>query len=508
MDQSRPPSAHREHDSFAAAKAALARTRDGHLYDAAMRASGYNRDVAVAMKSWAVNTRTTRQPPRQLIVWDSSFGTSRTVIQRAVPLAAFRGRLTFHSGDMISAADALSRSAPTGKTVAVLNMANANHPGGGFLSGARAQEEQLCHRSDLFLRLRVAQADNQYPIWAGTALVTPNVALLRGGPPAFDLLPNPQNKVGVVSVAAKQYRSEEQALADVRLETNLEDSWLAVINGGREIGASVLVVSALGAGAFHNPPDVVGRALVTALNACDLGDRLTHIAVVVLDDHNSNDNVERMRKAMHSAAVTTGLLQNLAAFDGFGDDGPLPVPTSSLGRTLPAAAAAVPPPSTGPSQLPAPPPPRPTSAYAPAPPSQEARRLLAAQQAILASVERHLASVPAAQYRKGGHWAWYVFPTTKVGSADTQWRTAVKGPDDVAFLMRHVASVAVWSSILERLVAVLRAQGARGALPSVDHGRVDFFLREWSAPAYRAATAGAPRFVAAFDAFKAAWERA
>lgn len=44
----------------------------------------------------------------------------------------------------------------------VMNFANAHHPGGGFLSGASAQEESLCRCSSLFTSLVSEQAREMY----------------------------------------------------------------------------------------------------------------------------------------------------------------------------------------------------------------------------------------------------------------------------------------------------------------------------------------------------------
>ena len=496
-------------DEFVASKTALAKRRDGHLYDAALRVArgmGHGQQVAAKMKAWAADKHSRADPPSELVVWDASLGTTRTATAPGpgAPHGPFRGTLTFHSGDMISGADVASKLAPPGKTVAVLNMANASHVGGGFLTGARAQEEQLCHRSDLFLRLRVAQADKLYPIRPGSALVTPAVALLRAGPEQdFAPLADANNELGVISVAARQYANEQAALADPNLRASLVAAWRAVVDGARELGSSVVVVSALGAGAFHNPPDVVGEALVQVLGSCHAGTELAHVAVIVLDDHNSQGNVKRMREGMRTAVERAGLQPHLAAFEGFGDAGPLPVPTLALTAPAPAPAPAS---AAATRPVPRSLPPLPVAPPAPPTGSQEARRLLAAQEATLGSVARQLL-VPAKNYHKTGHWAWYVFPTTKVGKSDTTWRTAVKGPDDVAFLMHQGAIVAVWSSILERLALALTTQRSRDALPRIDHGRVGFFLVEWSTPAYRAAMAGTPQFVAGFEAFKDAWGR-
>jgi len=299
--------------SFVDAKRALAEQRSGHLYDACKRAvgemgAGRVRFTAATWATWLSGAAgPSASIPPELATWDASLGGTWAVDPRPSLVrglvAPFAGRVTFDVGDMIAYGHDLA-AANLEERVAMLNMANAHHPGGGFLSGARAQEEQLCHRSTLFLRLRAAQARSMYPIDPGTGLVTPNVTLLRdAGLLAFAT----PSAMGVVSVAARYYANEEEALRNPGLlRAELVAAWHAVLDGARALNATTLVVSALGAGAFHNPPEVVGEALGEALQSCVPCPALARIAVVVFDDHNAQrgaGNVARMRQGLQAGTM-------------------------------------------------------------------------------------------------------------------------------------------------------------------------------------------------------------
>lgn len=131
--------------------------------------------------------------------------------------------------------------------------------------------------------------------------------------------------------------------------------------------------------------------------------------------------------------------------------------------------------------------------------SKSAQRLVKAQKQTLNGI---LASVHAAgpdKYVKNDHWAWYVWPTTKEGMSDP-CNTAVKDAVDAAFVLKQ-PTAETWTALLEVLAAALRARGSRRVFPSIDHGRIDFFLKEWSE--YRAILPSG--FAAALDQFGQAW---
>jgi hypothetical protein len=80
-----------------------------------------------------------------------------------------------------------------------------------------------------------------------------------------------------------------------------------VVQAARASGAQHLVVSAIGSGAFSNPPQVVAAALVRALAVSAPGSALRRVTACVLDDHNSRDNVERFRAVMLEAGAHEGV---------------------------------------------------------------------------------------------------------------------------------------------------------------------------------------------------------
>ena len=102
----------------------------------------------------------------------------------------------------------------------------------------------------------------------------------------------------VVTAAARRYNNEGAANRDPALPRELEATWRGVLEATKISGAQHLVVSAIGCGAFCNPPEVVATALVKALRACAPGTALRKITACVLNDHNIRDNVKRFREVM------------------------------------------------------------------------------------------------------------------------------------------------------------------------------------------------------------------
>lgn len=77
---------------------------------------------------------------------------------------------------------------PEPEKCAVLNFASAKHPGGGFITGANAQEESLCRSSSLYLSVGSKDAEEMYHyntsvnksrFYSDYMLFSPSVAFFR-----------------------------------------------------------------------------------------------------------------------------------------------------------------------------------------------------------------------------------------------------------------------------------------------------------------------------------------
>jgi uncharacterized protein (TIGR02452 family) len=172
-----------------------------------------------------------------------------------------------------SLAEAATAQPDRNQRVAVLNLASDKNPGGGWLSGALAQEEALCYRSSLALSLHKPY----YPWSPSTAVYTRDVVIVRSSMSSGHRLLVPQMPaiqlpiVSAISVAAirrpalrtipepsehdvHHRRATFKYPADRQLTK--KKMRLALRIAARE-KHELLVLGALGCGAFRNPPEEV-----------------------------------------------------------------------------------------------------------------------------------------------------------------------------------------------------------------------------------------------------------
>lgn len=166
-----------------------------------------------------------------------------------------------------------SSSSTTRRKVALLNFASAKKPGGGFLSGAQAQEESIARSSTLYPTLMTATGQKFYTlhnrdpkegIYSHAIIYSPGVLLIRddGGswldpPVEVDVLTSPAVNAGVVKRSAK--RKDSQAERDQEIESVMRERMARILHLFEVKGAQDLVLGSFGTGVFQNDVGMVAR---------------------------------------------------------------------------------------------------------------------------------------------------------------------------------------------------------------------------------------------------------
>ncbi|KAF8971179.1 hypothetical protein BDZ97DRAFT_1614733, partial [Flammula alnicola] len=183
-----------------------------------------------------------------------------------LPMSTLKGARYLHSID------------PT-KKIGILNFASATKPGGGFLSGADAQEESIARSSTLYVSLMTPAAHPFYALHAHdekggyythSMIYSPSVHLLRDDDGSW-LTPL---KVDVLTSAAVN-AGEVRKLSHRRPRGEVESKIRAVMKErmGRILalferqGARQLVLGSFGTGVFENDIRAMAEVWHELLNA-------------------------------------------------------------------------------------------------------------------------------------------------------------------------------------------------------------------------------------------------
>lgn len=150
-----------------------------------------------------------------------------------------------------------------GHATAVLNFASATTPGGGFLSGARAQEEYLARSTGLFGTLRGRRMydwhrGRQDPFYADFVTWSPDVPVLCGDDGKW--LERPWT-VSIVTSPAVHANGVRRYLASRvhEIEPRMRRRTKKVLAVAANEGATGLVLGAWGCGAFGNDGQMVAE---------------------------------------------------------------------------------------------------------------------------------------------------------------------------------------------------------------------------------------------------------
>lgn len=184
---------------------------------------------------------------------------------------------------------------------AVLNFANAYHPGGGVASGASAQEESLCRCSNLYLGLTMPYIQRHYYQWnrrntgdMGTdnIIYSPGVMVIRDDDYGL-LSPDEFFQTDVITCAAPYYDADKRRpVSREKLETVFYERWKNILEVAMGNGVENLVLGAFGCGAFHNPPELVARQLAKLLYDEGYGNYFWRVLIAVKPGKGTIDSKE------------------------------------------------------------------------------------------------------------------------------------------------------------------------------------------------------------------------
>ncbi len=263
-----------------------------------LRATIFQQTVQIAKNgNYDVHGITVKLPPNDLIN-HTAFYTN------TVPLTISnqnRTKVAVIQGDCLEAAQLLIKS---GLNPVVLNMANLYNPGGGVLNGSGAQEENLFRRSNLFQSLyQYAHYSDQYniprnpnhsyPMHPRTgAIYSPNVTVFSASEQAGYALLQLPYLVDIISVAALDSPQLVKVNNEYRLNTHDAETTKEKIRSIYRVSAihgnDSMVLSALGCGAFSNPPQHIAELFRDVLKEKEFNSAFKLVVLAIIDDHNTH----------------------------------------------------------------------------------------------------------------------------------------------------------------------------------------------------------------------------
>jgi len=151
--------------------------------------------------------------------------------------------------------------------IGVLNFASAKKPGGGVWTGARAQEESICRASTLYPCLNTEYLKDNYYSYhiekrnenTDRIIYVPNVLVFKTDNNILCEMLSDKDwyKIDIISCAAhnqKAYKVDYE-----KLKTINYNKIKAIIECAVENDVDILILGALGCGAFGNDPQLVSK---------------------------------------------------------------------------------------------------------------------------------------------------------------------------------------------------------------------------------------------------------
>jgi uncharacterized protein (TIGR02452 family) len=156
--------------------------------------------------------------------------------------------------ERLSTDDAVLKYNLFDNNVVALNFGSGRHAGGGYLTGAHAQEEELCRQyPDLYNSL--TREKSFYPIEYNQVLYTPNIKRIRKSrADGYEIVKNSNISCSFITAAAPNVNHTKQTFEQI--ENNVKDNLELIFQISRHKDVlsrndhNILIVGAWGCGAF------------------------------------------------------------------------------------------------------------------------------------------------------------------------------------------------------------------------------------------------------------------
>ena len=180
------------------------------------------------------------------------------------------------------------------RQVALLNFASAKNPGGGFLSGARAQEESLARSSGLYFAIRsqpdfyAFHREQRSCLYSDRVIFSPDVPVFADDdhrpltePWTVSMLTSAAVNVGALE------RSQPQSLGWVP-EIMARRVRMVLAVAAAE-GIEAVVLGAWGCGVFRCDPELIARLFAEALAEPELAGRFACVTFAIMNPRSGPD---------------------------------------------------------------------------------------------------------------------------------------------------------------------------------------------------------------------------
>ena len=221
------------------------------------------------------------------------------------------------------------------KNCLVMNFANAHYPGGGFLSGANAQEEALCRESTLYKSLASDEADIMYaynnrhrnPCKYNAMILSPNVCVFRN---IKDELLDEPFLTAVITIPALNKNGGARNIPQNVIDDDMKERLKNMFTAAANFGYKNLILGAWGCGAFGHNPETVAKYFYEVLIDEKFASYFEKIIFAILDRGKKkhltafqevfepkeiiSDHLKNMAMHMESAINEFELNDNIAVF--------------------------------------------------------------------------------------------------------------------------------------------------------------------------------------------------